>query len=334
MNIKWLNLPKKRQIEILNQASNQSRLPAVAIEKDWWVTTALKACFELEYATYLVFKGGTSLSKGWDLIERFSEDIDLAIDRSYFGFNEETITNSQIKKLRKASCKVISEIFLRDLTAKFAEWGISNKCELSAQVDENTDKDPQTIEIQYNSVLPTTENPYIKSRILIEISSRSLIEPSQKQPINDILSNKFHTLTFANQAVDILTTLPSKTFLEKIFLLHEEFAGEAKIRDRLSRHLYDLERLMDTEYGKNALENQELFDKIVAHRKVFNSLKGIDYDNHIPSKINIIPPEKVIKDWKNDYQKMTEQMFYGDFLSFDGLIERIKELQKRVNEIK
>ncbi len=334
MNTKWLNLPKKRQVALLNQASNNSGLPAVAIEKDWWVTVALKACFELEWASYLVFKGGTSLSKGWNLIERFSEDIDLAIDRGYFGFNEDTITNSQIKKLRKASCKFISEIFLENLSAKFVEWGISNECELFAQVDENTDKDPQTIEIQYNSVLPKNDNFYIKPKILIEISSRSLTEPSQKQPINDILSSQFRILVFANQAVNILTTLPSKTFLEKIFLLHEEFAGEAKIRDRLSRHLYDLEKLMDTEYGKNALENRELFDKIVAHRRVFNALKGIDYGNHIPAKINIIPPEKAFKDWKKDYQKMAEEMFYGDFLSFDKLIERIKELQERIVQIK
>ena len=334
MNIKWLKLSKKTRIEILNKASNQSELPAVAIEKDWWVTTALKACFELEYASHLVFKGGTSLSKGWNLIERFSEDIDLAIDRGYFDFNEDTINNSQIKTLRKKSCEFISETFLRDLTDKFAEWGIIDECKLFPQVDKNTDRDPQTIEIQYDSVLSTTENSYIKTRVLIEISSRSLTEPSQKQPINDILSDQFPTSAFANQAVGILTTLPSKTFLEKIFLLHEEFAGEAKIRDRLSRHLYDLEKLMDTEYGKNALENIELFNKIVAHRKVFNSLKGIDYNNHIPTKINIIPPEKIIKDWKKDYQQMTEQMFYGTSLTFDKLMERIKELQKRVNEMK
>ena len=81
MNSNWLTLSKERRIEILNQATEFTGLPSAAIEKDWWVTLALNASFSLPYSKNIVFKGGTSLSKGWNLIERFSEDIDLAIDR-------------------------------------------------------------------------------------------------------------------------------------------------------------------------------------------------------------------------------------------------------------
>ena len=97
MNTDWLKISEERRIEILNQASNISGLPTIAIEKDWWVTVALKASFELKYSPSIVFKGGTSLSKSWNLIERFSEDIDLAIDRKFFGFDGD-ISKSQIKK--------------------------------------------------------------------------------------------------------------------------------------------------------------------------------------------------------------------------------------------
>ena len=86
MNSNWLTLSKERRIEILNQATELTGLPSVAIEKDWWVTMALNASFSLPYSKNIVFKGGTSLSKGWNLIERFSEDIDLAIDRKFFDF--------------------------------------------------------------------------------------------------------------------------------------------------------------------------------------------------------------------------------------------------------
>ncbi len=103
MHTDWLKISKERRIEILNKASNTTGLPAIAIEKDWWVIVALKASFELKCSTSIVFKGGTSLSKGWNLIERFSEDIDLAIDRKFFGF-EGDISKSQIKNLRKISC--------------------------------------------------------------------------------------------------------------------------------------------------------------------------------------------------------------------------------------
>ncbi len=102
MNTHWLTFSKEKRIEILNQSTVLTGLSAVAIEKDWLVTLALKACFSMLYSKKIVFKGGTSLSKGWNLIERFSEDIDLAVDRAFFGFDGD-ISKSQIKNLRKLS---------------------------------------------------------------------------------------------------------------------------------------------------------------------------------------------------------------------------------------
>ncbi len=162
MNTAWLKISKQRQIEILNQASNNTGLPAIAIEKDWWVTLALKASFILEYSPNIIFKGGTSLSKGWNLIERFSEDIDLAIDKKFFGF-EGDISKSQIKNLRKISCKFISTTFLEDLTKQFTQWEIINECKLNAQPLIDSDKDPQVIEIHYNSAFDKSN--YLPQRV-------------------------------------------------------------------------------------------------------------------------------------------------------------------------
>jgi Nucleotidyl transferase AbiEii toxin, Type IV TA system len=330
MNTDWLKISKERRIEILNQVSNNTGLPTIAIEKDWWVTLALNASFELKYATSIVFKGGTSLSKGWNLIERFSEDIDLAIDRKFFGF-EGDISKSQIKNLRKISCEFISTTFLEDLKKKFTEWEVIDECRLNAQPITDSDKDPQVIEIHYNSVLDKSD--YLPQRVLIEVSSRSLMEPSENRAINSILSAAFPNQEFATEPFNISTVLPQRTFLEKIFLLHEEFSqGTAKIRvDRLSRHLYDVEKLMDTEYGKAAIKDTKLYNGIVTHREKFNPLSGIDYANHIPHKIKIIPPDTVIKEWEKDYQAMTQNMIYGDPLNFDNLIKRIQKLQERIN---
>ena len=144
MNTDWLKISEERRIEILNQASNISGLPTIAIEKDWWVTVALKASFELKYSPSIVFKGGTSLSKSWNLIERFSEDIDLAIDRKFFGFDGD-ISKSQIKNLRKISCEFISTTFLEDLTKQFTELKVIDECKLYAQPVTDSDKDPQII---------------------------------------------------------------------------------------------------------------------------------------------------------------------------------------------
>ncbi len=332
MNTNWLTLPKERRIEILNQATELTGLPVIAIEKDWWVTLALNASFSLPCSEHIVFKGGTSLSKGWNLIERFSEDIDLAIDRKFFGF-EGDISKAQIGRLRKQSCEFISTQFLNDLTQTLTAWGAINECKLFAQPVTDSDKDPQVIEIHYNSVVDASE--YLPQRVLIEVSSRSLMEPTDKREINSILSVNFLGQSFATDTFAISTVLPQRTFLEKVFLLHEEFSqNPEKIRiDRLSRHLYDLERLMDTEHGLEAIRNKDLYDNIVAHREKFNPLRGLDYANHTPDKIKIIPPDTVIKDYEKDYGEMTKFMIYGDSLTFDGLIKRITELQMRVNGI-
>lgn len=332
MNTNWLTLTKERRIEILNQATELTGLPSVAIEKDWWVTLALNASFSLPYSKSIVFKGGTSLSKGWNLIERFSEDIDLAIDRKFFGFDGD-ISKTQIKNLRKQSCEFISTNFLAELTKILTEWKAIDECKLIAQPVKDSDKDPQVIEIHYNSVIETSE--YLPQRVLIEVSSRSLMEPIEERKINSILSDNFSRQNFASVPFTIATVLPQRTFLEKVFLLHEEFLQDVeKIRvDRLSRHLYDLEKLMDTEHGIEALKNTDLYSNIVAHREKFNALRGLDYANHIPSKISIIPPDGVIKDYERDYEAMTSFMIYGEPLKFDNLIKRILELQTRINGI-
>lgn len=332
MNTNWLTLSKERRIEILNQATELTGLPSVAIEKDWWVTLALNASFSLPYSKSIVFKGGTSLSKSWNLIERFSEDIDLAIDRNFFGFDGD-ISKSQIKNLRKQSCEFISTTFLADLTKILTEWKAINECKLIAQPVKDSDKDPQVIEIHYNSVIDTSE--YLPQRVLIEVSSRSLMEPIEERKINSILSDNFSQQNFATVPFAIATVLPQRTFLEKVFLLHEEFSQDLeKIRvNRLTRHLYDLENMMDTEHGIEALKNTDLYTNIVAHREKFNPLRGLDYANHIPSKIRIIPPYGVIKDYEKDYEAMTSFMIYGEPLKFKNLIERILELQERINRM-
>ena len=161
------------------------------------------------------------------------------------------------------------------------------------------------------------------------------MEPSENREINSILSFAFPNQEFTTEPFSISTLLPQRTFLEKIFLLHEEFSQDtAKIRiDRLSRHLYDLEKLMDTDHGNAAIKDTELYNGIVAHREKFNPLRGLDYANHIPSKISILPPDRVINDYERDYEAMTSFMIYGEPLKFDILMKRILELQTRINGI-
>lgn len=331
MNTEWLKLSKERKIDILNLVSNRTGLPPIAVEKDWWVTLTLFCSFNQKYSQHIVFKGGTSLSKSWNLIERFSEDIDLAIDRKYFGY-EGDISKNQIKKLRKNSCDFISNTFTSDLTNSFHNFKVTDECDVRAIVTEESDRDPQVIEIDYNSVLEKSD--YLPSRVLIEVSSRSLMEPSEEREINSLIGETFTDQSFSTKPFTIPTVLPQRTFLEKIFLLHEKFAVANRTAgtERLSRHLYDIEKLMDSMYGKAALEDETLFDNIVNHRKKFNAIRGLDYSNHVKGKIQIIPPDEIIKEWESDYNTMKENMIYGKAIDFSSLIKRIEELQNRINQ--
>ena len=167
---------------------------------------------------------------------------------------------------------------------------------------------------------------------MIEVGARSLMEPVENRSIISMVSEEFRELPFAETEITIPVVSPKRTFLEKIFLLHEEFQKDTKfIRvERMSRHLYDLEKLMDTIHGTEALNDIELYDTIVAHRKNFNAIRGIDYANHSPQLISILPPEETIKEWEKDYKTMQESMFYGATLPFSKLMERIAELNSRI----
>ena len=114
----WFKLPIQTRKNIFNEISNKTGLPPAAVEKDWWVVRTLELVFQMDIAPHTVFKGGTSLSKAWGLIDRFSEDIDLALERSFLGFPGK-LSNSQVKKLREKSCEYISQTFSPNLHEAF-----------------------------------------------------------------------------------------------------------------------------------------------------------------------------------------------------------------------
>ena len=324
-----INLTEEQKANIFTQTGVRADLPAFAIEKDWWVTEMLRIVFSLPYAEAFVFKGGTSLSKGYDLINRFSEDIDLAIDRTYFDM-EGKLSRTQIKKLRKRSAKFISTELLGDIAEAIKKQKLPISS-IGIEPFEDSDTDPLRIYVTYNPL--TKQNEYLKPRILLEISCRSLREPCEDVSIQSIVDKEFESAIFTNPTFAVRTVEPQRTFLEKIFLLHEEWQKDNIRVDRLSRHLYDLERLMDTDHAKKALRDEELFYHIAEHRRTFSPLKGIDYTKHIPSSIKIIPPDAVIKNYATDYNVMKESMFTGESLPWDAIVTRLTKLEERIRAL-
>ena len=329
MNNYW-NLSDDPKRIVLEQTATKVGLPVESVEKDLWVTAMLECVFSLPYADKFVFKGGTSLSKVWNHIERFSEDIDLAIDRSQFGF-EGDLTIRQIKKLRKKSSLFVKEQVATDLKKTLESSGLAKWCEVESEEDGEGDEtypEPRKIFVRYIPLIPITVG-YVKPVVMLEIGSRSLLEPFEYKSVDSLIcrTTKIETST---RAVNIPTAVPEKTFLEKAFLLHELFSTDAGARvDRKSRHLYDLERMMDCDFAKSAITNDDLWNTIHHHRDVFTHMKNVDYTLDIRDRIILLPPANIRAAWKADYEAMRNTMIYGESLPFEKLLARMEELQKR-----
>lgn len=270
------------------------------------------------------------MSKCWNLIERFSEDIDVAIFRDFFSITEISSKN-QRDKLRKASSKYIQEHLIDELNDKLKAAEISGYT-IELEKTETSDKDPRVLYIKYSSLFP--ENKYLKDWIKVEISCRSLREPYDSVQLRSIIAENYPNERFADDSFTVNAVSPKRTFLEKAFLLHEALQKGRIHSLRMTRHLYDLYKLMDTNFAKEALSDIALYKTIVEHRSIMTREKGVDYSTLRPSQINFIPEnEDVIGIWRDDYKNMRETFFYEIPINFDELLKRMKDLRSRFRAI-
>src|SRR5690606_1639147 len=261
---------------IFQEVAKQKKIQDFAVEKDWWVTQTLDIIFsDMDIAEHLLFKGGTSLSKAWHLIQRFSEDIDLALNREYLGFDGGLISKSQVKKLREKSFEFVTTTFYEALQKAFAEKGYTDVTFDFENLGDG-DQDPVSILIYYPAV--TEHSEYILPRVKVELGSRPLKDPFTNRDIISFVGEQFPKQPFADLPINVPCVNPERTYLEKLFLLHEEFKKpNDKIRvERLSRHLYDITKIYNSGHKDKAYD-QELIISIIEHRERFNGMRGVDY---------------------------------------------------------
>jgi len=308
------------------------------------VTEVLKSLFKMSCSDYLLFKGGTSLSKGWNLINRFSEDVDIALNRAFYkdvkGLEfAECRNNNQVKNLRKANRDYILGDFSDELQSILVSDGLSG-CYVEKIETQNTrdgvcpidhDRDPACLLVTYPTLFGGGTG-YLRSAVKIEVSSLSMQEPFVEKHIRSMIAEKFPDLD-SETATDINIVSPTRTFLEKAFLLNEEMQREFPRTRRMSRHLYDLEHLMDSDFGIAALSDLKLYLSIVEHRAKFYHLGGIDYSSNMPDKIRVVPEGELLDKFRTDYFSMSESMIFGDKQDFDYIIERLKILQGRFRKM-
>lgn len=327
---KFYNIPNNVKIEILRDAGERKDMPAFAVEKDWWVVQTLAILFGMEIGKHMVFKGGTSLSKSWGLINRFSEDIDLTVDRKFYGFEGE-LGKKQRTNLRKKALRFLIDNLLPELQDKFIQKGFHVKVEPEEII--TSDQDPVCIFIKFPHVLEAPD--YIAPSIKLEFGCRSLIEPFTLCPVRSVVDEMYPEAPFVEEAINVPSVDPERSLLEKIFLLHEEFQRPSeKIRvDRMSRHLYDIYKLISAPAGEKALQNKQLYTEIVQHRQAFTKLGGVDYNLHKPATINPLPPKQLLEAWKKDYISMQESMFGSNSPDFEDIIEKIHAYKQKMNSL-
>ena len=307
--MKFIELSQEQQRIVFTQASAQTGINVNLAEKDWWICQVLAALYKLPSAEHTSFKGGTSLSKCWKLIDRISEDIDIGIDREYLGFGG-TLSKTQISdKLRRAACSFVRNKLQYELHDALIEEGITEGMfKIHVNITSVTTTDPEIIEVEYPSLFET--NPYIRNMVRIEVSGRSMSEPVQVVTLNPIIDEVF----------------PDS---------REEFSKSAdNIRvERMSRHMYDIGQILQTPIAERALNDEQLYRQVIEHRKTFIGLRGFDYDTLFPSSISILPPESVKDAWRSDYEQMRLHMIYGESIPFNDLIEQLKVLNDHIRQL-
>ena len=329
--MRWNELEKGERYSSLQATSAKMGYPDYAVEKDWWVTEILRVLDSMPVSENMVFKGGTSLSKAWGIINRFSEDIDLAINREFFGFKG-ALSRTQVGKLRDASCHYLTGQFITDFQKAIDAYGLGIK---PVPIDvETPDMDPVKIEIEYE---PVVNYPaYIKPRVLVEIGSRSMMEPSRDMELTSFIEHMNPALPFVEKPVVFPTVTPERTLIEKLFLLHEEHqrpVDKMQIEYR-SRHFYDIYKLADTEFAQNAINDKNLYESIVAHRVLFSKMGGVDYTLHFPPHLNPIPPtQELLAKWKADYENVRASMILepDSEIRFETILSKVRELTDRFN---
>lgn len=343
---KWINFSIDERKAIIQGVVSTMQIDEAAAEKDWWVTAVLYALFHTKAGDYLLFKGGTSLSKGWNIIDRFSEDIDLALGREFFLNNKNLscancTSNTQIHNLREKGQDFLFGEFKEDLKEQLSILGLDVKVIAENELlDDNGepkkvahDKDPSVIFVQYPS-LYNSEAPYAVPTVKIEISVLSMAEPYEMKRISSLIEQVYKDEDIDSDIVQTIKTVsPARTFLEKAFLLCEEYQKREPRTYRMSRHFYDLEKLSHTDYMNMALSDSNLYYDIVEHRKKFYHVGYVDYDKELPETITIVPREELVSKYEEDYNDMRSSFIYGEALEFSDLLKFLKTLQEQFRKI-
>jgi hypothetical protein len=320
-------LSSEERKELFAETAAQMHTTPAIIEKDFWVVWTLDKIFADDRLNkILMFKGGTSLSKVFDLIGRFSEDIDLILDWNLVADkdpNDERSKNQQDKYNKKLNKKAMA--FLEgELLPIFSEI-LSPHCSCEFKID---DKKNYFIHITYPAAF---SDKYLLPHILLEIAPLAAWLPYGNFEISSYAAQHFESV-FDRTSCKVSAIVAKRTFWEKATILHNETfrPKEKPLPSRYSRHYYDLAIMAQSDVKDEALQDIKLLEDVIDFKKKFYVDKWSDYDSAKPGSLRLLPPEFKIAELAKDYKAMGH-MIFDKQLSFEEIIETLRSLEDEIN---
>ena len=328
--------------DLFDAAATRLDTSPTYVEKDFWVCLVLDVIYNRLPAGHprFLFKGGTSLSKAFDLIRRFSEDIDLVVNRNDLGFegDRDPIAVQGLSKnkrsalfgeLKRACSNYLLGDFMKVLSASIYE--VSDGCRV---VVDESDKDRQTILVEYPTLYPSSEIAYVAPRVRVEAGARSALYPSLTRKIVPYVSDELSGSSIEVHNVSVVA--PQRTYWEKLLILHGQHCAYRDLerlpsdRNRLSRHYYDAAMITPTETGRTALSNLELLNNVRQHNLIAFPQAWKRFDQAVPGSIRLVPQPELSAVIERDYRHM-QDMILGDAPDFDWLREQVERAEVAIN---
>lgn len=337
-----LSLPEQDRKGIFDKAATRLRGEASYMEKDFWVCLVLDALYHRlpDGHPRLLFRGGTSLSKAFGLIQRFSEDVDLTVYRGDLGFADQRdptvadISNTKRKALFEELRAACSAYVLGGLKEALTECldEIAPGCQVVADENDGTE---QTLLIRYPSLYPESEDRYVSPQVKLEGGARSALAPSRPRSVAPYIADDLPEHELQVDGID--TIVPERTFLDKLLVLHGLHCGYREkdrlpqANSRVSRHYYDFAVISGTDTGRAALADTALLDDVRGHSMIAFRQAWKRLDEAVPGSVRLMPQPELRAVLERDYAAMRDMMF-GDAPDFGWVVEQVRAAEAAVNE--
>lgn len=329
---KVAKLTSQERSDLFAESAAQMGIRPSIVEKDFWVCLVLELLFsQHSLHKHIVLKGGTSLSKVYGLIQRFSEDIDLILDWQLLGFDraeplrDQPSRTQQDKFNKEANCLAgvfISEKLTPELDALLRDMKVG----LSAEVDPG---DALVVNVRYPAAFSES---YIRPEVRLEIGPLGSWIPSKHHAIQPYAADVLPHI-FDDPACSVLTIVAERTFWEKATILHQEAHRQNLIPQRHSRHYYDLYKLALSHVRSEALSALPLLGEVVQFKQRFYPSQWARYDLARPGTFRLLPTsEAQIEALQLDYEQM-QIMLFGDRPEFHSILTGLQELEAEINSL-